>query len=150
MRKGEIACSKQFLFFSQCFLPYMVLVFHFKCTLICSLQLVSIWTSLKFRRLVMGKFSATMDLLSNNMCTSWIIFAVRGIAVYLFIYLFIYYFLFMTRITNIKWEFLHGLFLKTLWLKTKLLIASNFSFCYNEFHDRPQQDHIFIVRYIIS
>ena len=33
MRKGEIACNKQFLLFSQCFLPYMVLIFHFKCTL---------------------------------------------------------------------------------------------------------------------
>ena len=33
MRKGEIACNKQFLLFSQCFLSYMVLIFHFKCTL---------------------------------------------------------------------------------------------------------------------
>ena len=30
MRKGEIACYKQFLLFSQCFLPYMVLIFHLK------------------------------------------------------------------------------------------------------------------------
>ena len=29
MRKGEIACNKQFLLFSQCFLPYMA-IFHFK------------------------------------------------------------------------------------------------------------------------
>ena len=28
MRKGEIACNKQFLLFSQCFLPYMVFIFH--------------------------------------------------------------------------------------------------------------------------
>ena len=36
MRKGETACNKQFLLFSQCkncFLPYMVLIFHFKCSL---------------------------------------------------------------------------------------------------------------------
>ena len=33
VRKGEIACNKQFLLFSQCFLPYMGLIFHFKCTL---------------------------------------------------------------------------------------------------------------------
>ena len=33
MRLGEIACNKQFLLFSQCSLPYMVLIFHFKCTL---------------------------------------------------------------------------------------------------------------------
>ena len=35
VRKGEIACNKQFLLFSQCFLPYMALIFHFKCTLKC-------------------------------------------------------------------------------------------------------------------
>ena len=53
-RKGEIACNKQFLLFSRCFLSYMLLIFHFKCTLKCRLQFVSIWTSLKFCRLVMG------------------------------------------------------------------------------------------------
>ena len=31
--KGEIACNKQFLLFSQCFLSYMAFTFHFKCTL---------------------------------------------------------------------------------------------------------------------
>ena len=55
VRKGEIACIKQFLHFSQCFLPYVVLIFHFKCTLKCCLRFVSIWTSLKFRRHVMGQ-----------------------------------------------------------------------------------------------
>ena len=54
MRKEEIACNKQFLLFSQCFLPFVLLVFHFKCTLKCRLQFISIWTSLKFCRLVMG------------------------------------------------------------------------------------------------
>ena len=29
VRKGEIACNKQFLLFSLYFLPYMVLIFHF-------------------------------------------------------------------------------------------------------------------------
>ena len=29
MRKGEIAHYKQFLLFSQCFLPYVALIFHF-------------------------------------------------------------------------------------------------------------------------
>ena len=57
MRKGEIACNKQFLLFSQCFLPYMALFFHFKCTLKCRLQFVSIWISLKLCRLVMGNGS---------------------------------------------------------------------------------------------
>ena len=54
VRKGEIACYKQFLLFSQCFLPYMVFIFHFKCTLKGSLKFVSILTSLKFCRLGKG------------------------------------------------------------------------------------------------
>ena len=33
MRKGEIACNKQFLLLSQCFLPYKALIIHFRCTL---------------------------------------------------------------------------------------------------------------------
>ena len=45
--KREIACNKQFLLFSQCFLLYMALIFHFNCTLKCCLQYVSIWNSLK-------------------------------------------------------------------------------------------------------
>ena len=39
VRKGEIACNKQFLLFSQCFLPYMAFTFHSKCTLKCRLQI---------------------------------------------------------------------------------------------------------------
>ena len=31
VRKREIACNKQFLIFSQCFLAYVALIFHFKC-----------------------------------------------------------------------------------------------------------------------
>ena len=38
MRKGEIACNKQFLLLSQRFLPYMVLIFNFKWTLKCRLK----------------------------------------------------------------------------------------------------------------
>ena len=30
VRKGEIACIKQFLLFSQCFLPCMALIVYFK------------------------------------------------------------------------------------------------------------------------
>ena len=34
VRKGEIACNKQSLLLSQCFLlPYMALSYHFKCSL---------------------------------------------------------------------------------------------------------------------
>ena len=48
VRKGEIACNKQFILFSQCFLPYLALIFKkFKCTSECHLQFVSIWNSLK-------------------------------------------------------------------------------------------------------
>ena len=54
VRKGEIASNKQFLLFSQCFLPYMAFILHCECTFKCLLQFVSIWTSLKFCRLVMG------------------------------------------------------------------------------------------------
>ena len=38
--KGEIAWNKQFLLFSECFLPYMALIFHLKCfiqNVICNL-----------------------------------------------------------------------------------------------------------------
>ena len=51
--KGEIACNKQFLLFSQCFLPNIVIIFHFKCTLKCRLQFVSVWTNQKCCRLTM-------------------------------------------------------------------------------------------------
>ena len=33
VRNGEIAFNMQFLLLSQCFLPYLALTFHFKCTL---------------------------------------------------------------------------------------------------------------------
>ena len=45
VRKGEIACKKQYLLFSQCFLPDIALIFHLKCILKCRLQLVSVWTN---------------------------------------------------------------------------------------------------------
>ena len=54
VRKGEIACNKQYLLFFTTFLPDIALIFHFKCTLKYRLQFASIRTSLKFCRLVMG------------------------------------------------------------------------------------------------
>ena len=66
MRKGEIACNKQFLFFSRCFLPFTVHIFHFTYTLKCGLQIVTIWTSLKFCRLAMG-FTRLPFLTINHM-----------------------------------------------------------------------------------
>ena len=53
VRKGEIACNKQFLLFLQGFLPYIALIFHRKCTFRCRLQFVSICRP-KFCRMVMG------------------------------------------------------------------------------------------------
>ena len=54
MRKGEIACNKQFLLFSQCVLSCMALIFHSECTLQCRLQFLSFWTNIKFCHLVIG------------------------------------------------------------------------------------------------
>ena len=56
VRKGGFACNKQFLLFSKCFLPYMVLNINIKFTLKCCLQFISIWTTLKYNgiHLVMG------------------------------------------------------------------------------------------------
>ena len=69
VRKGEIACNKQFLLFLQCFLPYMVLIFHFKCILKCCLQFISILTSLKFCRLVKSQQNALAGLAElGTMC----------------------------------------------------------------------------------
>ena len=51
VRKGEIACKKQFLLFSQCFLPNMALIFYFKCTLKMS---AICFNSDQFEILVMG------------------------------------------------------------------------------------------------
>ena len=42
VRKEEIAYNKQFLLSSQCYPAYMVLIFHFKCTLECHLQFVNL------------------------------------------------------------------------------------------------------------
>ena len=52
VRKEEIAGNKQFLLYSQCFLPYTTLFFlPIKCALKCRLQFVSVWTSLKLSSL---------------------------------------------------------------------------------------------------
>ena len=52
--KGEIARNEQFFLFPQCFLLYRRQKLSFLLQLICRLQMLSIWTSLKFCRLVMG------------------------------------------------------------------------------------------------
>ena len=53
--KEKNACNKQFFLFSQCFLSDMALYSHFKCTLNCRLQLVSIWTNAKICRQIMSQ-----------------------------------------------------------------------------------------------
>ena len=61
----------QRIYFSQCFLPYTALIFHSKCTLKCRLQFVSIWTSVKFCRLVMGEWlDYENPLFSSNLLCS--------------------------------------------------------------------------------
>ena len=70
LRNGEIASKKQFLLFSQRFLPYMALIFHSKCTLNCHLQFVSILDQCKV--LLSGNglrehFSDTTSLLKSTL-----------------------------------------------------------------------------------
>ena len=55
VRKGEIACNKQFLLLSQCFLTNMAFNFYLKCTVKCHLQFVPILINLKFCNLVMAQ-----------------------------------------------------------------------------------------------
>ena len=62
VRKGEIAISP----FLTIFLPYMIFIFHFECTLKCRLQFVSVWTSLKFCRNVCSNGLNTFMLSSAN------------------------------------------------------------------------------------
>ena len=68
VRTGEIACNKQFLLFAECFLPYMALIFHFKCSLKCCLQFVPFWTSLKFCRLVMVNYMQSTEVIIKYIC----------------------------------------------------------------------------------
>ena len=51
--KGENAGNQHFLLFSHCLLLYQRQKYHFSC-LICRLQMLSIWSRPKFRRLGMG------------------------------------------------------------------------------------------------
>ena len=52
MGKGENAGNQHFLFFPQCFLPFPKQISSFCSHLSCCLQALSIWTSLRFCRLV--------------------------------------------------------------------------------------------------
>ena len=61
-----MACNKQFLFFSQCFLPNMSLIFHFKCTSKCCQQFVSIWTSPNICCLVKSSTTLREKSLEND------------------------------------------------------------------------------------
>ena len=50
--KGENAGIKHFLLFPQCFLPFTKQLSNFQSHLLCRLQMLSIWTSIKFCRKV--------------------------------------------------------------------------------------------------
>ena len=50
--KGENAGNLHFLLFPQCFLPFTKQISIFQSPLFCRLHMLSIWTSLKFCRLV--------------------------------------------------------------------------------------------------
>ena len=52
--KEKLLVRSNFSFSQNVFIPYMALIFHFKCTSKCRLQFASIRTSLKFCGLVMG------------------------------------------------------------------------------------------------
>ena len=53
--KEKLVITSNFFFSHNVFYPIDDTYFHFKCTLKCRLQFVSIWASLKLCRLVMGK-----------------------------------------------------------------------------------------------
>ena len=48
MGKGENAGNQHFLLFPQCFLPFQEQISILESHLFCRLQILSIWTSLKF------------------------------------------------------------------------------------------------------
>ena len=52
--KEKLLVTSNFSFSHNVFYPIWHFFFHFKCILKCRLQFVSIWTSLKFRRLFIG------------------------------------------------------------------------------------------------
>ena len=71
MRKQKIACNKQFLLFSQS-IPYMVLIFHFTCTLKCIQTSLNLDQSKNFlsgyglnNLLTIDDIRRTMDLLKS-------------------------------------------------------------------------------------
>ena len=53
--KGENAGNQHFLLFPQCFLPFPKEFSNFLSHLFCCLQMLSIWTSLKFYRFVKSR-----------------------------------------------------------------------------------------------
>ena len=54
MGKGENAGNQHFLLFPPCFLPFSKEISIFQSNLFCRLQMLSIWTCLKFCCLVKG------------------------------------------------------------------------------------------------
>ena len=58
--KGENAGNQHYLLFPQCFLPFPKHISIFYLTLGCRLQMLSIWTGLKFCGFVKSSFSQTI------------------------------------------------------------------------------------------
>ena len=56
--KGENAGNQHFLLFLQCFLPFPKQFSIYQSLIFCRLQVVSIWTSLKFHRLIKSQRAA--------------------------------------------------------------------------------------------
>ena len=60
--KAENAGKQHFLLFPQCFIPFTKQISNFQSLLLCRLQMLSIWTSLKYCRLLL--FYATFNNIS--------------------------------------------------------------------------------------
>ena len=73
VRKGEIACNKQFLLFSQCFLLYMILFFLIKCDLTLSQTSLGFYVS-AVERLLKTLWEKEKLLVTSNFCFSRSVF----------------------------------------------------------------------------
>ena len=63
--KGENAGNKHFLLFPQCFISFSKQISIFQSHLFCRLQMLSIWTSLKFCRWVQSYVKISFSVFSN-------------------------------------------------------------------------------------
>ena len=78
--KGENAGHQHFPLFSQCFLPFWKTNFNFQSHLFCPLQMLWVWTSLKFCRFVKSKVRLTWKRLNSLVFTKHQVFSLTGIS----------------------------------------------------------------------